>query len=68
MTDPHANQPAVEPPLAWAIWRMDDNGNRFLVLDNLPTRADAERLVAEFAARGHKQVYWSEPQRRAAVD
>lgn len=44
----------------WAVWRIDDNGNTFLVRDSLP-RAEADRLVAEFTARGHKQMYWAEP-------
>lgn len=44
---------------AWAVWRMDDAGNRFVVRERL-TREAAERLVDEFAARGHKQTYWSE--------
>jgi len=52
-----------EPPdrLAewWAVHRTDDTGNSFLVQDHL-TREEAERLVAEFTARGHKQYYWAE--------
>jgi hypothetical protein len=43
----------------WVVRRSDDNGNRFEVARNL-TRADAERIVAEFEARGHKQLYWAE--------
>jgi hypothetical protein len=43
----------------WAVWRVDDNGNTFLVRGHLG-RAEAERLVAEFTARGHKQMYWAE--------
>jgi hypothetical protein len=43
----------------WAVWRVDDNGNAFLVREHLD-RAEAERLVAEFTARGHKQMYWAE--------
>jgi hypothetical protein len=44
---------------SWIVWRCDDNGNRFVVTETR-TRDDAERLVAEFTARGHKQVYWAE--------
>jgi hypothetical protein len=42
----------------WAVWRMDDNGNTFLVRENL-NHADVERMVADFIARGHKQTYWA---------
>ncbi|WP_167352932.1 hypothetical protein [Streptomyces rubellomurinus] len=41
------------------VMRQDDNGNRFLVAEGLE-RAEAERLAAEFEARGHKQLYWVE--------
>ena len=43
----------------WSVWRIDDHGNTFVVREHL-THADAERLVAEYAARGHKQTYWAE--------
>lgn len=42
----------------WTVWRMDETGNRFVVRDRL-TREAAEQIVEEFAARGHKQTYWS---------
>ena len=45
----------------WEVWRQDDNGNRFVVQTGL-SREDAERLVVEFESRGHKQVYWAEPE------
>jgi hypothetical protein len=45
----------------WAVHRQDDNGNRF-VLETGLSREEAERLVAVFEARGHKQVYWAEPE------
>ncbi|MGW3038997.1 hypothetical protein ACWC9T_02905 [Kitasatospora sp. NPDC001159] len=41
------------------VMRQDDNGNRFLVAKGLG-RAEAQRLAAEFEARGHKQMYWVE--------
>jgi len=44
---------------SWTVWRIDDNGNTFVVQEHL-TREEAERLVAEFTARGHKQSYWVE--------
>jgi len=52
--------PSPEP--TWAVHRQDDNGNQFIVQTRL-SRDEAERLVAEFEARGHKQVYWAAPER-----
>jgi hypothetical protein len=46
----------------WTVHRQDDNGNRFVVETGL-SRADAERLVQVYEGRGHKQVYWAEPER-----
>lgn len=43
----------------WAVWRQDDNGNRFLIQGQL-SRADAEAEVTRFTALGHKQLYWAE--------
>ena len=43
----------------WTVYRTDDAGNSFLVRDHL-TRDEADRVVAEFTARGHKQYYWAE--------
>ncbi|WP_199881718.1 SPOR domain-containing protein [Streptomyces sp. CB03911] len=40
----------------YRVMRQDDNGNRYLVAGGLG-RAEAERLAAEFEARGHKQLY-----------
>ncbi|MER7768580.1 SPOR domain-containing protein [Kitasatospora sp. NPDC096140] len=49
----------------YRVMRQDDNGNRFLVADGLDGAA-AERLAAEFEARGHKQLYWVETTGSAA--
>ncbi len=57
---PHQTADASRPQ-TWAIWRTDDNGNTFLVRSGL-THPEALRLVAEFEARGHKQLYWAEPE------
>ena len=46
-----------QPVAQWAVWRIDDNGNTFVVQEHLE-REEADRLVAEFTARGHKQMYW----------
>ncbi len=40
-----------------SVWRLDDNGNEFLVRGCL-TEEEALRLVREYEARGHKQAYW----------
>ena len=47
------------PEGTWTVHRQDDNGNRFVVRAGL-SREEAERLVAEFEALGHKQLYWAE--------
>jgi hypothetical protein len=44
----------------WAVFRQDDHGHRALVRQT-EDRAEAERLLAEYEARGHKQTYWIEP-------
>jgi 8-oxo-dGTP pyrophosphatase MutT (NUDIX family) len=62
--------PPVPAPVAgraavgvvWTVFRVDDNGNQFAVRGGL-TRPEADRLVADFEARGHKQTYWAEPSR-----
>ncbi|MFC5696344.1 hypothetical protein ACFPU0_12355 [Pseudomonas sp. GCM10022186] len=43
----------------WCVKRLDDNGNVFVLRAGL-TRDEAECLVAEYQARGHKQSYWVE--------
>jgi hypothetical protein len=43
----------------WAVYRLDDNGNRFTVETGL-TRDRADQLVVELTSRGHKQLYWAE--------
>ncbi len=40
----------------YLLIRTDDNGNSFLVKDGL-TQTAAEKLVAEYTAKGHKQHY-----------
>ncbi|MFF3006306.1 SPOR domain-containing protein [Kitasatospora sp. NPDC057940] len=51
---------------AFRVMRQDDNGNRFLVAAGLD-RVAAERLAAEFEARGHKQLYWVEAEATTAA-
>lgn len=55
MDDPKSASKLIESQ--WSVWRTDDTGNSFLVREHL-TRDEAERVVAEFTARGHKQTYW----------
>lgn len=42
---------------AFALWRQDDHGHRFLV-GYYSTRAEAERRLAELTRVPHKQSYW----------
>lgn len=58
-------EPADRPAERWAVHRTDDTGNSFLVRDDL-TKEEAERLVAEFTARGHKQYYRAEREQSEA--
>ena len=51
------------PVSGWALWRLDDNGNRFVVAV-FANRDEAETTARAFEAHGHKQTYWVE----AAVD
>lgn len=39
------------------VWRVDDNGNEFLVA-TFDDQKLAEQRVAELAEGGHKQMYW----------
>ncbi len=43
----------------WSVWRQDDNGNKFLVEENL-TEDKANKFAQELEATGHKQTYWVE--------
>ena len=54
----------MHEPRTWCVKRLDDNGNEFVLRAGL-SRAQAERLAAEYQARGHKQSYWA---CRAATD
>ncbi len=50
-------EPAQSKYRVFEIWRLDDNGNEFLV-DTFDDRGSSERRIAELAAGGHKQMYW----------
>jgi len=45
--------------LPWALWRVDDNGSRFLV-ERFASEAEARASAERFEARAHKQHYWVE--------
>lgn len=49
-----------KPAATWRVMRQDDNGNRFVVAENL-TESEARQKSDDLAARGHKQLYWAEP-------
>lgn len=53
----HRDATAGAGQRAFSVWRLDDNGNEFLVRDGL-TEDEAMALVREYEARGHKQAYW----------
>lgn len=46
---------------AWALWRQDDNGNRFRIA-RFGTREAADAEQRRFEALAHKQIYWVEPE------
>lgn len=56
---------AVPRDSTWSVYRIDDNGNVFVVRKN-QNQDEANCLVAEFEARGHKQMYWTECDRKAS--
>jgi len=60
--------PDVLGPLAawlgWSVWRRDEHGNEFEMARDL-AQDDANRLVADYEARGHKQSYRASPTRSA---
>ena len=60
--EPNPAPPGPPPASNWSVWRTDDNGNTFLVRAGL-AQEEARRLVAEFSARGHKQLYFVEEQK-----
>lgn len=40
----------------WVLYRIDDNGNE-VEMRRFADRAEAEALMREYEARGHKQTY-----------
>jgi hypothetical protein len=43
----------------YALWRQDDNGNRFLVA-TFASREEAEGRLGELSRLPHRQIYWIE--------
>jgi hypothetical protein len=64
MNTPEPNSPPSASPELWTVYRQDDNGNVFVVQDNV-SQEEAERLVAVFEARSHKQLYTAQPKQAA---
>jgi len=48
----------------YSVWRQDDNGNKYLVEDNL-SEENANVLVQKLEDTGHKQTYWIESSKRS---
>ena len=46
----------------WLLWRLDDNGNRFVVAA-FARRDEAEAAARDFEAHPHRQTYWVEAER-----
>jgi hypothetical protein len=53
-------QSTVQFELRWALYRQDDNGNRFEV-EKFATESGARARLAFFESMSHKQMYWLEP-------
>jgi 2'-5' RNA ligase len=51
--------PFLPADTTWIVHRQDDNGNQFVVQTGL-SQEEAERFVAVFTSRGHKQFCWAE--------
>jgi hypothetical protein len=43
----------------WRVIRLDDNGQRYVVADDLD-EANARATAGRYEARAHKQMYWAE--------
>lgn len=43
----------------WRVLRLDDNDQRYLVTE-CSSETEAQRIAAEYTAKGHKQCYWVE--------
>jgi hypothetical protein len=54
------NRPvAPSPSHRFHVMRQDDNGNQ-LVVKSVSSRCEADALVGDYEARGHKQTYWAD--------
>ncbi len=58
-TDRDGTPLSAPVPASWIVMRQDDNGNRYEVA-RVTSRCEAESLMYQYEARGHKQVYWVE--------
>lgn len=51
----------------WRVLRIDNNGNRFILADDLSAQA-ADQLIAAYECKGHKQTYFKERQPWEGID
>jgi hypothetical protein len=60
-SEPEAAPPDAEANAStercWEVWRQGDDGNPFLVKDEL-SMEEPDGLVTLYESRGNKQVYW----------
>jgi hypothetical protein len=61
--DPRVVLASPARSLRWAVWRQDDHGTRVEVRRGL-SEAEARSLVESLEERGHRQLYWVEPESR----
>lgn len=57
VTDGQGSEAARPGRRVFELWRLDDNGNEFLV-GTFDERKAAEERIAVLAAGGHRQTYW----------
>jgi hypothetical protein len=43
----------------WHLKRQDDHGNQY-VMDTFNSKEEAEKAIARYESKGHKQAYWVE--------
>lgn len=44
--------------MVWEVWRLDDNGNEFIVEGDLRDESEADATIRRMETRGHKQLYF----------
>lgn len=56
LKDKPANQQGLCEP-EWILFRIDDNGNQ-IEMSRFRNHENAERIMKEYEAKGHKQAYF----------